>query len=158
MKHSFLDRPIIIAPKFPAKQLNHSFKLNAKIKLFKQKLLRGYDLSIFQKRGNGLKTIMDKTGRLNDLSGIYVISSATGEPLILSSSKKVLADIQQLARAKRAKDKEALEKVANYYGFASYKMGRELLLGMKVNWLEVTDKSFLLMIKRAMLAEVKFVL
>ncbi|WP_422362160.1 hypothetical protein [Reichenbachiella sp.] len=158
MKHSFVNRLDIIAARYPAKQLNHSLKLTSKIKLFKRKLSSGHDVSIFQKRGNGLKTIMDKTGRLNDLSGLYVISSSTGEPLILSSSKKVLTDIQKLTRAKRVKDKAVLEKVANYYGFSNYKMGRELLLAMKVNWLEITDKTFRLMLRRAMLAEVKFTL
>ncbi|MEP2024513.1 MAG: hypothetical protein ABJH98_11420 [Reichenbachiella sp.] len=158
MKQSIANRLDLITPNYPAKQLNHSLKLTSKIKLFKRKLLRGYDISMFQKKGNGLKTIMEKTGRLNDLSGLYVISSSTGEPLILSSSKKVLADIQQLARGKRAKDKMILEKVAIHYGFHSYKMGRELLLAMKVNWLEVTDKTFRLMLRRAMSAEVKFML
>lgn len=158
MKQSLASRLDILTPKYPAKQLNHSLKLTSKIKLFKRKLLRGYDISIFQKRGNGLKTILEKTGRFNDLSGLYVISSSTGEPLILSTSKSVLADIQLLARAKRVKDKAVLEKVANYYGFTNYKMGRELLLAMKVNWLEITDKTFRLMLRRAMLSEVKFAL
>lgn len=105
-----------------------------------------------------MKTILDKTGRFNDLSGIYVVSSSSGEPLVLSTSKKVLEDIQRLARAKRVKDRRVLEKVASYYGFSNYKMGRELLLAMNVNWLEVTDKTFRLMLKRAMMLHVKFVL
>lgn len=148
----------VVAPSYSAKQLNRSKKIVAKIKLLKRKLLQGYELSLFQKRGNGINTLFQKTGRFNDLSGVFVISSSTGEPLIVGSSKKVLAEIQKLTRGQRVKDKEALEKVALHYGFSNYKMAENLLLAMTVNWLEVTDKTFRLMLKRAMMAEVKFVL
>lgn len=147
-----------IAPSYSAKQLNRSKKIVAKIKLLKRKLLQGHELSIFQKRGNGINTLFQKTGRLNDLSGVFVISSSTGEPLIVGSSKKVLAEIQKLTRGQRVKDKEALEKVALHYGFSNYKMAENLLLAMTVNWLEVTDKTFRLMLKRAMMPDVKIVL
>ncbi|SMD32589.1 hypothetical protein SAMN04488029_0937 [Reichenbachiella faecimaris] len=158
MKHSIINKLDLVAPTYSTKQLNRSKKIISKMELFKRKLLRGFELSLFQKRGNGTKTVMEKTGRLNDLSGVYVVSSSTGKLLILGSAKKVLADIQRLTRAKRVKDKEVLKKVANYYGFTNYKMGEKLLLAMTVNWLEVTDETFKLMLKRAMIPHVKFVL
>lgn len=158
MEHSIINKLDVLAPSYSAKQLNRSKKIIAKVNLLKRKLLQGYELSIFQKKGNGINTLIQKTGRLNDLSGVFVISSSTGEPLIVGSSKKVLAEIQKLTRGQRVKDKEALEKVANHYGFTNYNMAKKLLLAMTVNWLEVTDKTFRLMLKRAMMAEVKFVL
>ncbi|MDW3211257.1 MAG: hypothetical protein R8N23_15385 [Reichenbachiella sp.] len=158
MEHSIINKLDVLAPNYSAKQLNRSKRIIAKVNLLKRKLLQGYELSIFQKRGNGINTLIQKTGRLNDLSGVFVISSSTGEPLILGSSKKVLAEIQKLTRGRRIKDKEALEKVALHYGFANYKMAKELLLAMTVNWLEVTDKTFRLMLKRAMMSNVKIVL
>ncbi|UXX79107.1 hypothetical protein N7E81_17275 [Reichenbachiella carrageenanivorans] len=142
----------------PIKYANYSSKLGAKVRLFRRKIKTGYDVSIFQKKGNGIRTIQDRIGRMTDLSGLYVVSSATGKPLILGASKTVLRDIQSLARAIRMKDKMALGKVAQHFGFEGYKMGGELLLAATVNWIEVTDKSYRLMLKRAMIPHVKFVL
>lgn len=142
----------------PVKYANYSTKLGAKVKLFRRKIKSGFEVSIFQKRGNGIRTILESVGRMTDLSGLYVISSAAGQPLILGSSKTVLRDIQTLARAKRMKDKLALEKVAQCFGFESYKMGKELLLAATVNWIEVTDKSYRMMLKSAMVPHIKFVL
>ncbi|WP_456459076.1 hypothetical protein [Reichenbachiella sp.] len=158
MEHSIINKLDVLAPSYSAKQLNRSKRIIAKVNLLKRKLLQGHELSIFQKRGNGINTLIQKTGRLNDLSGVFVISSSTGEPLILGSSKKVLVEIQKLTRGQRVKDKEVLEKVANHYGFSNYKMSEKLLLAMTVNWLEVTDKTFRLMLKRAIMPDVKIVL
>lgn len=158
MEHSTVNKLDLITPAYPTKQLNHSLKLGSKVQLFRRKLLNGYDLSFFQKRGNGINALLEHVGRLTDLTGVYIISSPAGEPLVLSSSKKVIIDVQNLARGKRAKDRAVLERVANFYGFSSYVMGRELLLAMKVNWMEVTDKTYRLMLKRAMIPHVRFVL
>lgn len=141
-----MESSILIAPNLE-KHKGYSRKVSAKVSLLNEKIKYGYEVSSFQSRGTGIKTLLKMTGRLTDLEGLYVVYSTSGQPLIVGESLKVLQDLQKLSRAARVKDRAALRSLANFYGFENYKMGKELLLATKVNWLEVTDKVLRTMIK-----------
>ena len=102
---------------------------------------KGFPVKTFYKRGNGIKTILYRTGRLADFKGLFVFSSKDGKAVFVKESENVLQEIQQTVRGERVKDRKFLEKIANTYGFNTSLAGQAYLKSMEVKWIEIFQKS-----------------
>ncbi|MEO9965422.1 MAG: hypothetical protein ABJF11_06530 [Reichenbachiella sp.] len=129
---------------------DRTIKIQPKIKLYRRKLKSGFPLQDFYQEGNGIKTILQKVGRLTDIKGIFVIINRKNQPIILGESQSILADAQKLVRGVRVKDQIALEKIAELYGFSTVLAGQTYIRTMKINWLEITNKVERIALKRAL--------
>lgn len=101
---------------------------------------KGFPVKVFYKEGNGIKTLLKRTGRLTDFKGLFVLSSKDGQLTYMKESENVLREIQQLVRGKRKKDQLFLQKIANAYGFDTVLAGQTHLKSMEVKWIEVFQK------------------
>lgn len=111
-------------------------------KILKHKLKqRGFSVRFFYEKGNGIKSLLDKTGRLTDFRGLFLFSQPKSRFVYVRESDHVLHDIQQTVRGERQKDEQFLRKIAGQYGFRSALAGQEYLKSMEVRWIEVFQKS-----------------
>ncbi|MFY0598888.1 MAG: hypothetical protein JXR03_04405 [Cyclobacteriaceae bacterium] len=131
---------------------DRTIQLQPKLKLFKEKLKDGYPLQDFYEEGNGIKTILEKVGRLTDVKGVFVIINRKNQPVILGESETLLAEVQKLIRGIRVKDQVVLEKLASLYGFSTSLAGQEYIRSMRVNWLEITNKVERIALKQALIS------
>ncbi len=123
-------------------------RIYKRIKVLQRALQKGgIKLKLFR-RGNGIKTISDKVGRVDDFSGVYVIQDENNENIIVKYAKHVFRDIQQVVRGKRNMDRELLENVASRYGFRSSLAGKTYLKDMKVWWIEEPNEKLGRMLAR----------
>lgn len=128
-----------------------------KIELIKKKTELGYPMHIFCKPGNGIKTLLNSTGRLTDFKGIFVITSLKRNHLVLGDSTCVISEIQKLSRAQREGDKKVLKKLAIHFDCSDYTEGQRILNTATVNWLEIADKTERVLLKRALQAMPLFI-
>lgn len=109
-------------------------------------------MRLFYKQGNGIKTLLDKTGRITDFRGLFVIVSADKRQVIVRESDQVLTEIQKTVRGKRVKDQKLLKRIARLYGFKSALAGQEYLKSMEVKMLEIFDESKRIALAKATLS------
>ncbi|UXP32533.1 hypothetical protein N6H18_00895 [Reichenbachiella agarivorans] len=129
----------------------HSVKtIHPKMRLLKKKMKKGVPLELFFKKGHGMKTIMDKTGRLMDFKGVFVISSMDDSFLLAGISDRVLTDIQHLTRSTRKKDQIVLDKITQHFGFHTVMTGQRFLRSMTVSWLEIASEADRFLFGRAL--------
>jgi len=144
--HWTLKKPMVE----PKKIDNRVIKIQPKVKLFRRKLKTGYPLHDFYEKGNGIKTILEKVGRLTDIRGIFVIINEKNQPVILGESDAILAEAQKLVRGERIIDQVILKQLAGLYGLNTPLAGQAYIQSMKINWLEITNKVERIALKRAL--------
>ncbi|MEP1713113.1 hypothetical protein [Ekhidna sp.] len=69
---------------------------------------RGYPVKVFFRKGNGIKTLLNETGRFYDFKGLFVFSTNDHSHSFVKESDTVLQDIQKTVRGDRAQDREFL--------------------------------------------------
>ncbi len=129
---------------------DRTIKIQPKMKLYRKKIKAGYPLEDFFQEGNGIKTILQKVGRLTDIKGVFVIVNKNKQPVILGESHAILTEAQKLVRGVRVKDQLVLEQLASLYGFTTALAGQEYIQSMNINWLEITNKVERIALKRAL--------
>jgi hypothetical protein len=101
---------------------------------------KGFPVNMFFQKGNGIKTLLKKTGRLSDFRGIFLFVPKNRKLFLVLESENVLKEIQKIVRGKRKKDKAFLREIANIYGYKSALAGRAFLKSMDAFWVEVFRK------------------
>ncbi|MBU2913826.1 MULTISPECIES: hypothetical protein [Reichenbachiella] len=135
------------------KYFNRSF-VEANLRLFRAKLDKGFPLTAFYKKGNGIKTILNHTGRFTDFKGVFFIVDYRNTPILASESKHVIQDIQNLVRGRRVKDRKYLKKLSQKYGYSTLLAGQEYMKDMHVNWIELPDQAERILLRKFLKPEV----
>ena len=109
----------------------------------------GYRVDQFHKKGNGIKSLLQSTGRLTDFKGLFIFFKPDNFKVFVGESENVLREIQKIARCQRKKDQDYLMNIAESNGLNTIEDGQSYLLTMNVHWIEIIQRNKRLTLCRA---------